>query len=498
MPLSTSISLPVNVQAMIDSAAAMYGVDPVVASALAQVLSGGQQTNSDGSTFISNFGIGVMGLSNSIGMSLGFNVTVESDNINAGVQYLANLVQTFVGQYQLAIAAYLTSTNTVMIANGIPPLPQVQNVVHNVTMLASNAGSSLMTLNRTLMAQTTEDPDPQTAAPQGFLSNDAHGRNETADQASAAGNAALLSQSLSPDLQIDDGLTETPWYQNKFLSTGNPKIRQQVQPVSFMVYLDRNNRWEFLKGPFTTTPIIIELNCSMKEFSLSSKHIFNRTPSRTGMHVTLWGMQPDVISGNCTTGVFLNQYGLTDYFSTANVPDSVKNAVRQVFFHNATKNPNAGRSALDSSLINIPEALRVAAQDAFIEFLKLFQMNGNVWYHTQNYQGVLSDQEQQSPNAWSPKVGSSSFQQHSRNNDVMTRGYIAMRYRQNIFLGYFKSLNWTQDANKPFSWDFSFEFQVEKTYSAVYWPSTPAPNPAAQGTTFSGVPTGLNPDQVVA
>jgi hypothetical protein len=233
----------------------------------------------------------------------------------------------------------------------------------------------------------------------------------------------------------------------------------------------------------------------MRDFALQSKHIFNRTPSRTGMHVTFWGMQADIIQGTCSTGVFMNQFGLTDYMSTAQIPSSVQQQVRQVFFHNATSNPNAARSALDSSLINIPEALRVAAQDAFIEFLKMFQMNGNIWFRTQNYQGVLSGQEQQSFNAWSPKTGASSFQQHSRNNDVMSRGFIAMRYRNNIFLGYFKSLSWTQDANKPFSWEFNFTFQVEKTYSAVYWPSASGITTVSGGFPENGAPP---PTEVVA
>jgi hypothetical protein len=108
--------------------------------------------------------------------------------------------------------------------------------------------------------------------------------------------------------------------------------------------------------------------------------------------------------------------------------------------------------------------------------LKLFQMNGNIWYSTQSYAngknaGTMSQTEQMSANAWSSKTGSSSFQQHSRNNDVMSRGYVSMRYRNNVYLGYFKSLSWTQDAESPFQWKFNFTFQVEKTYTAIYNPN---------------------------
>jgi hypothetical protein len=98
-------------------------------------------------------------------------------------------------------------------------------------------------------------------------------------------------------------------------------------------------------------------------------------------------------------------------------------------------------------------------------------MNGNVWFNTPGWQGYFDGQEQQGVNAWSPKTGASSFQQHSRNNDVMTRGYVSMRYRNNVFLGYFKTLSWTQDAESPFQWKFNFTFQVERTYTALYFPN---------------------------
>ena len=150
----------------------------------------------------------------------------------------------------------------------------------------------------------------------------------------------------------------------------------------------------------------------MTTFEIASKHVYNRTPSRTGMHITLWGMQPDLISGSGTTGVFMNQYGITDWFSTAQINDEIAKLVGAGF----SNNPDTERAINQN-----PEAYRVAAQDCFVEFLKLFQMNGNVWYRTDSYNGTMGEQEQQAPNGWSTKVGASSFQQHGRNNDVMTR-----------------------------------------------------------------------------
>jgi hypothetical protein len=469
MPLSTSISLSPQVQQQVNSAAGQFSVDAFIASALAQVVSGGDQDS------VSNFGgVGVMGITTAIGMSLGYDVTQESQNIEAGVEYLSTLLQQFLGNYPRALAAYLSSPLLVLQSNGIPPLANVQSAVYNITQLAQLSGSTSVSMTRTFQNQSTMDPEPDaTASAQQTV--DANTKGTDYGSVSAQ-NTALIAQSLVPVLQDDTngGTSEQAWFDNKVMITGNSKVRRAVQPVTFMVYLDQNNAQQVLHNPSTMLPITLQLNCSMREFNLESKHIYNRTASRTGMHVTFWGMQPDLIQGSGSTGVFMNQYGITDYFSTSSVPQSVKSTIAKIFLPTpASPRVNIG-SVRDATLINLPEALRVAAQDAFTEFLKLFQMNGNVWYHTQNYQGVLTEQEQASPNAWSPKAGASSFQQHSRNNDVMTRGFVAMKYRNNVFLGYFKSLNWTMDANKPFSWDFSFTFQVEKTYSALYWPSTPA------------------------
>jgi hypothetical protein len=189
----------------------------------------------------------------------------------------------------------------------------------------------------------------------------------------------------------------------------------------------------------------------------------------------------------------MNQFGLTDFMSTAGLPDDALQLVQrgfstsfapnfsngpgQAFVNSVQGSPQTGTDAINAQNFNNPqETFRVAAQDAFIEFLKLFQMNGNIWYSTQSYAngknaGTMSQTEQMQPNAWSQKTGASSFQQHSRNNDVMSRGYVSMRYRNNVYLGYFKSLQWTQDAESPFQWKFSFTFQVEKTYTAIYNPN---------------------------
>src|SRR5271170_5035153 len=136
-----AIQLPQNVQNQIVSFASQYSVDALVLSAIAQFSSGGQQFYSNGSLVVTPFGVGVMGVSKATGNLLGFDVTQENSNIQAGAAYLASLLQAFVGNYPLAIAAYITSVKAVNFANGIPLLAPVENFVYNVSTIAAQAGS---------------------------------------------------------------------------------------------------------------------------------------------------------------------------------------------------------------------------------------------------------------------------------------------------------------------------------------------------------------------
>jgi len=357
------------------------------------------------------------------------------------------------------------------------------------------------------MAITTRKPTPHKAATTtGNLIDPAttginYGSGTEASK--STNNLVELVSTIQPILQVpDDTLTNTAWYADTGLVTGNPRIRASVQPVSFVVYFDRNDPNQMLRDvndAKTGRPIEIQLNTSLSSFEISSKHVYNRTPSRTGMHITLWGMEPDLISGQGTTGVFMNQFGITDFMSTVGINEDIKKLLTTGFKSpqfdlNASTEQQATGAVIAGAVpqqspadlilaaqnTNDPnEAFRVAAQDAFVEFLKLFQMNGSIWYHSQSYAngtnlGTIGQTQQESPTAWSAQTGATSFQQHSRNNDVMTRGYVAMRYRNNTYLGYFKSLSWTQDAESPFQWKFNFTFQVEKTYTALYYSNVQA------------------------
>jgi hypothetical protein len=170
----------------------------------------------------------------------------------------------------------------------------------------------------------------------------------------------------------------------------------------------------------------------------------------------------------------MNQLGLTDFLSTANVSDDLINLLGRGFSHTFdedTGNIEVSNSTLEQFTSGGPGAFRVAAQDAFIEFLSLFKSNGNVWFRKDNYTGALSEHDQAGVSAWSPTLGLSSQQGNARNNDVMTRGSIAMSLKDSTYLGYFKSLSWVFSADKPFSWDFNFVFQVERTISILAYPA---------------------------
>src|SRR5271157_1475690 len=320
--LAFSINLSADVQAQITSFAMQYSVDALVASAVAQVSSGGRQFYPDNSLVVTPYGVGVMGISKEVAMALGFDATTQVGNIQAGVATLAALLGAFTGNYPFALAAYLTSVATVQKFDGIPPISQVLDFVYNVSTIAANAGSDSVSNLKALRNASTLDPSGATT--------------DTGIKTAPATAGQLISPltkgldnitsntAIQPLLQVaDPSLSNTAWYADTGVVTGNKTIRASVQPVTFMVYFDRNSAKEFLKNPATNAPIEIQLNTSLSSFEITSKHVYNRTPSRTGMHITLWGMEPDLISGQGTTDVFMNQFGITDFMSTMGINDSI-------------------------------------------------------------------------------------------------------------------------------------------------------------------------------
>jgi hypothetical protein len=180
-------------------------------------------------------------------------------------------------------------------------------------------------------------------------------------------------------------------------------------------------------------------------------------------------MEADEISGQGSTGLFMNQLGLTDFLSLNNADSDTINIIQRGISSNGNQ-VWVGSQIANTSVFN-EGTFRVAAKDAFVELLFLFKNNGTVYYSNPNYDGYLTEMDQMAPNLWSPMTGSTAVQNAARNNDLITRGTVALNFRNSTYHGYFKSLSWTMDADKPFSWNFNFVFKVERTITSVPIPS---------------------------
>ena len=279
---TTFIALPPNVQNQITSFAMQYSVDSLVASAIAQVLSGGQQFYSDNSLVVTPYGVGVMGIS--AANANGFDVTEENSNIEAGVAHMAQLLQVFTGNYPLAIAAYVTSSDTVLFENGVPPLAPIQNFVYQVSTLAAQAGSTSVSGLFAIQNQAGVDASQAAVKSSQKTTPPASGQNYGSGNSAVSGDKlTTLQNSINPQLQVpDDTLNATAWYADTGLVTGNPRIRASVQPVSFIVFLDRNDPTQILsvpnvnnQAPGSAQPIQIQLNTSLSTFRDHERNTFS-------------------------------------------------------------------------------------------------------------------------------------------------------------------------------------------------------------------------------
>jgi hypothetical protein len=467
------------------AAAQKYGVDPTLAlQILQQESSGGTNAgtsyNNNGSYDTGPF---QLNSNNFVGPGGTFQVTSGPgagnydpndpiQNIDGGVAYFAQMQAMFPGDTTAALAAYNngpTAVTNAMNTYGDDYLAHLPNGNYPTQVQAQLApptnqnGVNLSQNNPTISDSTTNpayDVLNYTVAPY--------------QNVSLTPVSQETLNATEPPTVIMQGLSEIPWYNNPSEITGNPKIHAIGYPVTFKIIMDRNTGATLNTGGTSTgDPISIRLNASMKSYNLQSSHIINKSPSRTGMHLTFWGMNADAISGECNTGTFMNQFGLTSFLNMAYIPSDVQNRLKGIF---------SGDPSLLSEIEQRtdPFELRIAAQDAFVEFLSLFKNNGVTWYHPQDYStGTTPDkatalitgtQTNQGQSAFSAKTGLNTYEMKGRNNDVYTRGYIVMNFRSSSYLGFFRSLSWAMDADKPFSWNFNFIFQIERTLSLLYYP----------------------------
>jgi soluble lytic murein transglycosylase-like protein len=116
---------------LISSAASMHQLDPALIRAVIHAESAFRPT------VISKKGaVGLMQLMPKTAEQLGVtDASVPAQNIAAGSQYLATLLQQFDGNVDLALAAYNAGSSNVRRYNGIPPFAETQAYVKRVSIL---------------------------------------------------------------------------------------------------------------------------------------------------------------------------------------------------------------------------------------------------------------------------------------------------------------------------------------------------------------------------
>lgn len=120
-----------NILKMLNFAAQKHGVDPKLAVAIARTESGLRPD------VVSSAGaVGVMQLMPGTAKELGVrNLDDARENIDAGVRYLKQMLNTFNGDTVKAIAAYNAGPQAVANYNGVPPYSETKAYVENVMSL---------------------------------------------------------------------------------------------------------------------------------------------------------------------------------------------------------------------------------------------------------------------------------------------------------------------------------------------------------------------------
>lgn len=124
---AVGLNISGDTNSLIKEAAARYQVDPRLVAAVAQTESGGNQEA------VSPAGaVGVMQLMPETAAGLGVNPYDKRQNIDGGAKYLRQMMDTFGGDVQKAVAAYNAGPQAVKEYNGIPPYRETQDYVNKV------------------------------------------------------------------------------------------------------------------------------------------------------------------------------------------------------------------------------------------------------------------------------------------------------------------------------------------------------------------------------
>lgn len=124
---AVGLNISGDTNSLIKEAAARYQVDPRLVAAVAQTESGGNQEA------VSPAGaVGVMQLMPETAAGLGVNPYDKRQNIEGGAKYLRQMMDTFGGDVQKAVAAYNAGPQAVKEYNGIPPYRETRDYVNKV------------------------------------------------------------------------------------------------------------------------------------------------------------------------------------------------------------------------------------------------------------------------------------------------------------------------------------------------------------------------------